>query len=739
MRIESQHLGQYELRRRLHQSAAGETWLAYNKAAQRMVILKFYRTEMLDTADALTEYLQRLEKLASLHHPHIVQIYDIQVLASRYTGEPSPMICLAIEYIEGETLADYIRSTSAVGKMPPSSEIVQLFSSLAIAIDSAHQHGVAHGNLKPTNILLAPGAESRVGTPMLTDFAASKLLPKKYGSDIPFYLAPEQIQGASADARSDCYALGVLLYELYTGMPPFRGNRPIAVMMQHVNALPTSPDLVNPSVSPALTQLILRCLSKDPGERFPNAISLAIALANALHVPVPESLRRAALLLNMTFHEEPQAAQLPAVKRPQSAAPPIAPPSWPKQGLDGAAFSPLLRRAKPSLVVMTVLALALIISAGLGATLLAQQNGAVSTRGTGHAFFLNSGQLNEHTTQGINDELQVDLANLPAPGAGKSYYAWLLGDVSQSEALPLLLGRLTIEQGNVHFLYTGNQQHTNLLASSSRFLVTEDDAHTPSSNPLLDQSTWRYYAVIPQTPDPADALHFSMLDHLRHLLVESPELAIRGLHGGLAFWFARDTATVADLSRALPEDWQNKDPGALHDQVIRILDYLDGSSFVKSDLPPATPWLADSPMAQVPLLGPAPQDADPPGYVYQNEAPPGYAYLVQTHLNGAILAPQATAAQHRLAVQINGGIDNARRALTRVYQDAKRLLPMTDAQLLKTSSLAILDDMATQAQYAYTGQPDPSTGISQGGALWIYDNLQRLATFEVAPYTAPKS
>jgi hypothetical protein len=141
----------------------------------------------------------------------------------------------------------------------------------------------------------------------------------------------------------------------------------------------------------------------------------------------------------------------------------------------------------------------------------------------------------------------------------------------------------------------------------------------------------------------------------------------------------------------------------------------------------------------VPLLGPAPKDADPPGYVFQNETPPGYVYLIQTHLNGAILAPEATTDQHHLAVQINGAIDAARQALTTVYQDAKQLLALPVAQLLQPSALTLLDDLATQAQYAYTGQPDPSTGVAQGGSLWIYNNFQRLATLEVNLYTASES
>jgi tRNA A-37 threonylcarbamoyl transferase component Bud32 len=736
MRIESQRIGQYELQQRLHQDNAGETWQAYDTAAQRRVILKFFRTDGLDTAEALTGYLRRIEEVASLHHPAIIHIHNVQVLAPRSTGEPTPLICLAIEYVEGETLADYIASTSAVGKIPPANEVAQFFSSLAIALDSAHQRGVTHGNLKPTNILLNQKGEahSRIGSPVLTDFALSKLPLKRQGSAIPFYLAPEQLKGGPTSERSDIYALGALLYELYTGTPPFRGSRPIAVMMQHINALPTSPDLVNPGVSVPLARVILRCLAKDPGQRFPNVTSLALALCQALRVPVPEALRRNALALGIPLLAEPLLPAEGARGRQGLISGGGMPPQEPETMLARSR-----RRANRSLAIIALLVLLFILGAGFGAMQLMQRNTLVPGQNVGRAFFLNSGQLNRSTTQGINDELQIDLANVPAPAAGKSYYAWLLGDVKQSEAVPLFLGRLTVEQGNLHALYQGDRQHTNLLALFSRFLITEDDAQTPSSNPLLDQGTWRYYAALPQVPDPADPLHFSMLDHLRHLLVESPELAIRGLHGGLSFWFAREAATVANLASTLSEDWHNRAAGTIHDQVIRILEYLDGQAISKTDLPASTPWLVDTQTAQVPLLGPAPKDADPPGYIFQNETPPGYVYLIQTHLNGTILAPEATADQHHLAVQINGAIDSARQALTVVYQDAKRLLALPTAQFLQASALAIMDDLATQAQYAYTGQPDPSTGATRGGSLWIYNNFQRLATFEVDRYATAKS
>lgn len=717
MKTELPHIGQYELQQRLARTSTGEVWRAYDSERRCAVITKFYRADATSAADALERYVEGVERVASLHHPNIVPIHDVHVQPS--PGNSDALICLAMPYVGGESLADYMRRASAAGKIPSSAEVVELFTSLALALDTAHRHGVVHGNLKPTNILLgrSTALPDGVGTPLLTDFGPTRFPPDRRGQDIPFYLAPEQVKGAAASAHSDIYALGVILYELYTGVPPFRGNRPIAVMMQHTSAVPTPPDLVNPTLSPTLSQVILRCLAKDPQARFPSVSSLVLALVRALHVEVPADLRRsAALVEEVTAPVAHQGAHLPTSS------------SRPKR-----------KRGKRWLGSAAIVALTLLLATVFGSLLLlTQRGGAPGAPGlAGQAFFLNSGQLDEHSNQGINDELQVDLSNIPDPSPGKSYYAWLLGDVAQPEASPIFLGRLPVERGTVHFLYAGDGQHANLLGLASRFLITEDDAQHSSGNPLLDQGTWRYYGAIPQTPNPADKLHFSMLDHLRHLLVESPELAIRGLHGGLAFWFVRDTAAVSNLANSLADDWQKRDADAIHGQLIRILDYLDGVSFVQSDVPPGTPLLADAHATQVALLGRTPQDADPPGYVYQNEAPPGYVYLIEDHMNGALLAPQTTAEQRQLGIQISRELDSMKNSVVQAAQDARQLVRLTDAQLLQAPALTLLDDLATRAQDAYTGRLDPAAGQPEGGALLIYGSLQRLAAFNIQPYVAP--
>jgi eukaryotic-like serine/threonine-protein kinase len=745
-------IGKYELRQRLASSQLNEVWLAQDSHSQRSVILKVFYTHHEVDSEVIRHFISQAEAVASLHHPNLVRLLDVFVFPSQNPNSSvATMACLVTEYEEGQTLTDSLRSTSSATKMRPGTEIVELFTPISMAIDSAHQHGVIHGNIKPSNILLKSGNEAhgQIGEPLLTDFGFTKLLGHAASTTSPFYLSPEQIRGNPANEQSDIYALGVILYELCTGVLPFRGDRPVSIMVQHLNAPPTPPALMNPTISSALAHVILRSLAKEPEARFPSAASMTVALAMALNTPISDSLSQSVSLRESMdgsdFSPSRPLPSLPGVTPSSMSAVSrhngSAPPSRGTNGVAGSSFpSPIaLKRRKTGFAPRYVLIISVMLLASLGTLLLLSlhvQNTPVevSNQLVGHAYFLSSGQFNADSPQGINDEVQIDLAHIPDPPAGKSYYAWPLADKDVSESLPVLLGPLHLDHGTVHVHYRGNQQHTNLLGVVSRFLVTEDDAHHPTNNPLLDSSTWRYYAEIPAVPNPTDTLHFSMLAHLRHLLVESPELSIRGLHGGLGFWFVRNTSTVSELANSARDAWHTKDVATMRDQVIRILDAIDGASFVRTDAPTGTPLLADARTVQVALLGPAPTNPDPPGYAYGDEVSPGYAYLISEHMAGAIQSPQTTPDQRKLAVQINTRLDEEKRLFEQVQQDAKQVLSLSDTQVLGARALTILNDLATQAQNAYTGQLDPSTGQSVGGALWIYGNLQRLATFDIRQY-----
>src|SRR5207248_7987532 len=206
------------------------------------------------------------------------------------------------------------------------------------------------------------------------------------------------------------------------------------------------------------------------------------------------------------------------------------------------------RRRRGLFIALIALLILVVLGSGLGAFYLFTRNTptVVTNQSVGHVFLLSSGQVNEQSSQGINDELQIDLHNLSNPASGKAFYAWLLSDKKVTEASSILLAKLNVTNGGAQFNYAGDAQHSNLLASYSRFLITEEDASPTPIAPSVDRNTWRYYSELAQTVNPVD--NFSLLDHLRHLLAKDPDLEPLHLPGGLDIWLYRNTQKIMQYS-----------------------------------------------------------------------------------------------------------------------------------------------------------------------------------------------
>ena len=406
--------------------------------------------------------------------------------------------------------------------------------------------------------------------------------------------------------------------------------------------------------------------------------------------------------------------------------------------------------SKDGRIALIAILILLLVATTLSALLLLphKNTGAATPAATplpvvGHVYFLSSGQLYVNNNQGIYDQVLIDLHNLASLSSGKSYYGWLLGDSNQSDVPWIALGKLSVTQGKVHFLYPGDQMHTNLLIDFSRLLITQEDDSAPSVNPLLDPKTWRYYGEIYQLPSPKDPNHFSMLDHLHHLLVQAPELKVLGLPGGLTIWLLRNVEEVLRWSVEAKDRFANT--SAVRGLLSNILYYLDGEC-APADLqgaPAGTPLTpGNATLAQIarfslinPCLQEQQEQADILKQVFR-ATPHDYVDHTLFHLTGVVQSPGATSDLRALATQLNRAVSDLKNALERVRQDAQQLVHMTNEQLHQSAAFALVGDMALQARYAYAGQIDPITGNSQEGALWIYNNVQRLATFDVMPYVA---
>jgi hypothetical protein len=136
----------------------------------------------------------------------------------------------------------------------------------------------------------------------------------------------------------------------------------------------------------------------------------------------------------------------------------------------------------------------------------------------GHAYFASSGFISPDSREGITDELQINLVNISPAPTGKSYYAWLLNDKTL-DWKPIYLGQLAYNSGTLNLFYPGDATHSNLLATNSRFLITEEDASAVPTSPSLDPNAWVYYAEFSQIkPVPTNPKSYSVYDHIRHLL-----------------------------------------------------------------------------------------------------------------------------------------------------------------------------------------------------------------------------
>jgi hypothetical protein len=441
--------------------------------------------------------------------------------------------------------------------------------------------------------------------------------------------------------------------------------------------------------------------------------------------PLPVTSRKTVPLARMdqsAFKHTPSpstsSSPLPPLARKQSPTPPLK--------------ARKRRRRLP--VVLTILLLLVLGGAGLGSFLVFFHKVPATDppvpQAVGHIDFLSSGQVSEDSNQGIDDEVQIDLHNLSQPAPGKSYYAWLLSDQNSSDTQSIFLGELPVHHGTAQMLYTGDAVHTNLLAITSRFLITEEDASPPPISPSPDYSTWLYYGAFPQTPDPRDKDHYSFLDHLRHLLASDPLMNDMELPGGLNNWFSRNTSKLIEWTVSARDTWEeSKDMNFVRGQAISILSYLDGLSFLQQDMPPNTTMPALSRLATIGLL-----DMNNP-----NQGPASYLSSIVYHLTSLLNAPGSPLELRKSAATILTAMSNVRVWLEQLHDDARQIAGMANDQLSKSASLTLLNDMVDEANYAYAGQTNLSTGAVKEGIIWIHDALQALATLEVTQYVAGSS
>jgi serine/threonine protein kinase len=215
--------------------------------------------------DLQQQFLREAQIIGGLSHPNIVSLYDV---GTNQDGAPY----FVMEYVEGKTLEAFFDA----GPLPLY-RAAAWAGDLATALGQAHRANVIHGDVKPANILVTSENQVKLG-----DFGVARFSTQASGSGnlmgTPAYLSPEQIRGSSQDSRSDLFSLGIVLYQMATGFRPFDGDSVEAVCAQIVSSTPPPPSRYNPTFPPAFDEVVMRCLSKNPEERFPSAEAMAAAV-----------------------------------------------------------------------------------------------------------------------------------------------------------------------------------------------------------------------------------------------------------------------------------------------------------------------------------------------------------------------------------------------------------------------------------------------------------------------------
>ncbi|MDE3230415.1 MAG: protein kinase [Chloroflexota bacterium] len=273
-------VGQYKVIEEKGRGGAARVFRAYDTQNERDVAFKTLPIETDDRLGFMRRFSREVAAIRSLNHPNIVEVYD--------SGEQDEFVYLVLAYMSGDTLRKRIASQRL-----STQEACQYMIQIALALHQAHQQGIIHRDVKPSNMLLDL---ERPGQIFLSDFGTAKIVNMagltKTGSTVgtPEYMSPEQAQGQEVDQRSDIYSLGCALYETLAGRPPFVGSTPVSVLYQQVHAQPTYIRSYNAEAPRELWAVLRACLGKRPDERYGSAEQLAEALqpfADGLIQPTP--------------------------------------------------------------------------------------------------------------------------------------------------------------------------------------------------------------------------------------------------------------------------------------------------------------------------------------------------------------------------------------------------------------------------------------------------------------------
>jgi len=269
--LTGKQLGPYQVVAPLGEGGMAAVYKAYQPSVDRYVALKVLPRYFASDPQFVGRFEQEAKVIAKFQHPHILPVFDF--------GEADGYTYIVMPFVEGGTLADFLK-----GQPLSPAQIERVISQVGDALAYAHARGVVHRDVKPSNILIDPG-----GNCLLTDFGVAKIVEgtaqfTRTGGIVgtPAYMAPEQIQGHELDGRSDLYSLGIVLYEMAAGRPPYRAETPPAIFVKHLHDPLPLPRTLNPALPEGIERVILKALAKNREARYPTAGDLVQAVRTAV-------------------------------------------------------------------------------------------------------------------------------------------------------------------------------------------------------------------------------------------------------------------------------------------------------------------------------------------------------------------------------------------------------------------------------------------------------------------------
>ena len=272
----------YTIVRRIGSGGMANVYSGRHAQLERPLVIKVLHAHLARDAEMRVRFRREAEAACQLVHPHICTILDY--------GEVDSTIFLVMPFLAGGSLADVLVRDRIV----PPAAAATIAAQVAAALDYAHRQGVIHRDIKPDNILFDDDRHA-----IITDFGIAtarfhgRLTGTGRAMGTPHYMSPEQAMGKMVDGRSDLYAVGVMLYEMLLGFPPFDGADSYSVGYKHVHEAPVPPEVVDSRTPLPLSAIIMRCLAKNPAERYQRGYELADALIAYLGTLAPDAPRAA--------------------------------------------------------------------------------------------------------------------------------------------------------------------------------------------------------------------------------------------------------------------------------------------------------------------------------------------------------------------------------------------------------------------------------------------------------------